>query len=1075
MEEDRWNATDRPYPRHLLLHQLVERHAASTPECTAVAHGDDQVSYRALVDRARQWSRRLRAVGVGADQRVGVHLARGPELVAALLGVLGAGGAYVPLDPAYPTERLTLMLDDSGVTALVTDDRELAAAARHRVPVLRLRPPDGPPPRREAPAAPGATPSSLAYALYTSGSTGRPKGIGVTHANVVDMLHWAAEAFGDDLRGLLAAASVSFDMSVIELFGPLSCGGTVVLVDSPVETARGAADPRVRMVQAVPSVLTEVLREEALPATVRTVVSGGEVLPSVLLERIRDGAPARVVNTYGPAECTSKTTATVLGDDVDGPPPIGVPVANHRCYVLDGTGRPVPPGKPGELAIAGRGVARGYLGRPALTAERFVPEPFGGRRGERMYRSGDLVRRDATGLLQFVGRVDHQVKVRGVRIEPAEVEHALVAHPRVHAAAVVARGSGDRRSLVAYVVPDAAPAPVADLLAHLRGVLPPGLVPDTFVELDRLPRTPNGKIDRTALAASPQPPAAAPATPADGAGELLAVTVRAWADAIGVADLDPAADVFTRGGHSLAALRVAATLSRRIGRHVPVKLLFERPTAASLARGLELWLEDGAALGAASGTGQWPPPADPRVPSAVQLAVLARADRAPAGPGLVAPLAVRLRGALQVEALSAAVAAVARRHEVLRARVESTGSTVRLRPTAGREAAPGMSVPDRLLLVDLSGLGAGAEAAAHRATAALLARPMHPRREPLARGLLLRLAPDDHVFTLLVHRLAGDAWSVELISHELMAHYAAAIRGGPTEPGLRGRPVQYADWGTEQQRRLDSARGAADRRYWAAALSGTAPLVLCTDTGAPPRVSPPHRQILPLGAEVTSGVTRLARAERTTSYVVLLTAFFALLHRWSGRTDLVVGSPTAGRSHPELHSVVGPCADAFAVRCAVPPELPFRELVRAARDSMLEAYDHQTVPFGVLAAERADGSVRHPVFQASIVLQQPPSLLDPAHRAALYAQHPIGGIEVSRFASGEGPMSLDVEVMLFQRGDALEVVFDTHPDAVSPDRAPELAADFLALVAAGVAGPERPVGELLAPASGVAAAAPQPA
>jgi amino acid adenylation domain-containing protein len=594
-----------------VLHRLVAAQAARTPEACALLWGAEHVSYGGLARRAGSGARRLRRLGVGPEVLVGVALERRPAMVEALLAVLAAGGAYLPLDPAYPAERTTLMLADSRA-ALVLSAAGLAPALAPAVAaapgcrLLALGDGEG----REAPAAAAslagphlpavAVAANLAYVLYTSGSTGRPKGVAVTHASAVALLGWAAEVFPrESLGGVLASTSISFDLSVFELFLPLTRGGRVILAGSVLDLPRLAAAPWVTLVNTVPSAMAELLRQGELPPGVGTVGLAGEALAPALAAALtaRPGIAA-VFNLYGPSEDTTYSTwarvdgARVDGARVDGaggaPPPIGRPIAGTRAWVLDARLGAQPAGVPGELYLAGAGLARGYLGRPALTAERFVPDPFARRPGERLYSTGDRVRRLAGGALDFLGRLDHQVKVRGFRIELGEVEAALAALPEVAAAAVVARpdaaaGVG-QRAIVAYLVaaPGAAPEAAALRLA-LRERLPEYMLPSLIVPLPALPRTPNGKVDRRAL---PAPEAAglprsrsyrAPTGPVE---EILA---EVFAQVLGRERVGVDDNFFELGGHSLLVMRVVSRVRRDLDVELPFRTLFEAPTVAELA------------------------------------------------------------------------------------------------------------------------------------------------------------------------------------------------------------------------------------------------------------------------------------------------------------------------------------------------------------------------------------------------------------------------------------------------------------------------------------------------------------
>jgi amino acid adenylation domain-containing protein len=582
----RWNRTAAAYPAELCIHGLVEAQARRTPDAVALVAGEARVTFAELDRESGRVARFLRSAGVGPETRVGIFLERSPAMVAALLGVLRAGGAYVPLDPAYPRERTAATLDDSAARVVLTQ-ASLADALPpgHGARVVRL----------DADAAlldaaggddrpSGVGPENAAYLIYTSGSTGLPKAVVIRHRSAVAMLAWSAATFtAEERAGLLASTSISFDISVFEIFFPLATGGTIVLARNVLQLPEVGAGGAVTLVNTVPSAWAELLRAGAVPASVRTVNLAGEPVTAALA---RDtwalGHVRRVVNLYGPSEDTTYSTWAEV-EPGEAAPPIGRPLHNTRAYVLDRALQPVPRGVRGEIYLAGDGLARGYLDRPGLTAERWLPDPFGGV-GERMYRTGDLGRLLPDGQLEYAGRADQQVKVRGFRIEPGEIEALLRSHPAVREAVVVAREDdpGDRR-LVGYVVPaaDAAPAE-AELRGWLRERLPDHMVPAALVALERLPLTPSGKTDRRALPAPARQEGGVDGyvAPRDAAEEGL---VRIWEEVLRRSPVGVHDNFFDLGGHSLLVMQVVARVRTTLGVELPIPALFERPTVAGLA------------------------------------------------------------------------------------------------------------------------------------------------------------------------------------------------------------------------------------------------------------------------------------------------------------------------------------------------------------------------------------------------------------------------------------------------------------------------------------------------------------
>ncbi|HEX8317854.1 amino acid adenylation domain-containing protein [Longimicrobium sp.] len=585
---EEWNHTEAEVPADRCIHELFEAQAERTPGAVAVVFEDEPLTYGELNARANRLAHHLRTLGVGPDVRVAICVERGPEMIAGLLAILKAGGAYVPLDPAYPAGRLRTMLEDCAPSVLVTQSPLTGTFAGVDVPVVEL---DAPAPAwaqgpETNPACAGLTPGHLAYIIYTSGSTGRPKGVMVEHRSLVNHTAWQAAAFGIGAGDtVLQRTSVSFDASVWELWTPLATGARMLLLSSaaakdPEAIGRVMAEGGVTVAQFVPTLLQAVLGAgSALPC--RVLFCGGEPLPAALVEEARAAGAGEVVNLYGPTEATIDSTSHVCG--VDGrAPAIGRPIANARIYVLDARGEPAPVGVAGELYVGGAGVARGYLRRAGLTAERFVPDPFPVESGARMYRTGDLGRWRADGTLEFLGRTDFQVKIRGFRIEPGEIEARLAEHPSVREAVVLARedASGDRR-LVAYVVGEETAGAEA-LRAHVGQALPAYMVPSAFVRLDAFPLTPNGKVDRRALPA-PEGDAYGAREYEAPVGKVEQSLAEIWAELLGAERVGRGDDFFLLGGHSLLAVQMISRVRQAMDVELALAAVFEAPVLSALA------------------------------------------------------------------------------------------------------------------------------------------------------------------------------------------------------------------------------------------------------------------------------------------------------------------------------------------------------------------------------------------------------------------------------------------------------------------------------------------------------------
>jgi amino acid adenylation domain-containing protein len=1037
-----WNDTGEPRTDGpVCLHHLVEATARRTPEAVALIHGRESWTYRELEERAGRLAACLRGLGIGPETLVAVSLERAPDLLASLLAVHKAGGAYVPLDPAWPRDRVAFMLEDSGAPVVIT-----SSGLAERLPATRAKrllvdlPLEGDLPE-PTPAGPGPDPGHLAYLLYTSGSTGRPKGVAVEHRSAVEMVRWAQGRYRpEELRRVLAATSVCFDISVFELFVPLSVGGAVVLAENALELPRLPAAGEITLINTVPSVLAEVMRLSPLPPGVRTVNLAGEALPGPLVEEIyRGGTVERVWNLYGPSEDTTYSTGCPVpaGEPA---PPIGRPLSNSRVHLLDRDRRPVPLGSAGELCIAGAGLARGYLGRPALTAERFVPDPFAAEPGARLYRTGDLARYRPNGLLEYLGRIDHQVKVRGFRIELGEIEARLREHPAVAEAAVIVQGNDPAsRRLVAYLVPREAagdlPA-VPELLAFLAERLPDFMAPSAFVTLERMPLTPSGKIDRRALPqpADAAPEAAASAPPRTPVEEVLCGI---WADVLGgqpgVHD-----NFFALGGHSLLAPRIAARVQQAFGVDMPLRVLFDHPTVARLAAAIEeaKWQRrDEPPLVPVRRDGPLPL-------SFPQLRFWARRS----GGGVAnTPLGISLTGELDVPALHRSLAEIVRRHEVLRTNfLEVDGEPVQVvRPEARLE----------MPVVDLSALPPSAREPEARRLAAEEARHRFDlERELLVRATLVRLGAGQHALLLIKSHLVTDGWSEGGVADELGALYEAFSRRAPSP--LLELSVQYGDFAVWQRRLLQGAVFDELLGYWLRRLDGGSFPVLPvpTDFPRPEEVDArAGRRSRRLSPELSEAVRQLGRREGASLFMTLLAAFGVLLARWTGQEDVTLTTNTANRGRAEIEGLIGLFTNVLALRADLSGDPSFREALARVRESTLEAYAHQELPFVELLQRFRPGrpEAYNELFPAGFVLQN-------------FRLRPLAfpGLEARLLNLTSGLAPRDLILVISDQEAELETLFLYRANLFRPETIDGLLAALEAILAAAVDRPDLPLSAL---------------
>ena len=942
------------------VHELVAEHAASRPGALAVEYPGQSLTYAELDERANRLARYLQSLGVGNETVVGLCLDRGTDMITALLAIWKAGGAYLPLDPSYPAERLTYMLADSQATVLVSHHDVVQDLLADEVVWL-----DDPPTMAAIRAcradglATATHPDQLAYVIYTSGSTGRPKGIGVCHRDIAALI-----ASGDYITigpddVVAQASTISFDAATFEIWGALANGATLAGIerDVLVSPERLSTEIEQRHITVL-TLVTALFNRLAADAPyglrkVRHLLFGGEAVDPVSVRRVLAlGRPGRLLHMYGPTETTSFATwqlvTRVTGDMV----PIGRPLANMRAYVLDRRLVPVPIGVPGELLLGGIGVARGYRGRADLTAERFVPNLFTAD-GTRLYRTGDRARWLPSGELEFLGRIDYQVKVRGVRIEPGEVETALAAHPAVMAALVTARADGGEVRLVAYLIPaslaDGIP-PTGDLRTFLRASLPDYMIPAAFVELAAFPLTSNGKIDRSALLApdTTRPDVAEFAAPRTATERTLASI---WAEVLGLEGVGIADNFFELGGHSLLVTQVISRIRTAFGIELAMSAVFDQPTVAGLAP-----LVDATAPEAGS------PPIVPvqrdrPLPlSHAQQRLWFLDQLEPGSAEYNVPLALRLTGPIDIAALGAALDAIVARHELLRTRLVANPDGVAYQvidPPSGFG----------LVLRDLSDEPDGLAAAVALA-AADAATPFDLSTGPLLRGALFRLGSDDHVLNLCMHHVVSDEWSTGVFRRELAVLYGAFRRGEPSP--LEPLEVQYADFAVWQRDSLSRDVLEDQLAYWRDRLADAPVLNLPTDRPRPAvRSSAGALSHFQVPGPVAAGLQALSSQTGATMFMTLLSAFAFLLSRYADQDDIVVGTPIANRNRAETENLIGFFVNTLALRLDLSGDPTFTELISRVRDRALAAYAHQDLPFEqlveVLQPER-DRS-RHPLFQ----------------------------------------------------------------------------------------------------------------
>jgi amino acid adenylation domain-containing protein len=1120
-------------PRATIAARLEEQ-AARSPDAIALVfdraaaaesavRGAEYLTYAALNRRANQLAHYLRRCGAGPNTCVGVCVERSVAMLISLWAVLKAGAAYVPLDPTYPAERLAFMLQDSQVRVLITaylQDRETGRPGDPESnSLLGSLPPcletvvdlaaDWPAISQECDGNPSpvATPDDLLYVIYTSGSTGVPKGAGVYQRGFLNLLDWYLTEFGISAADrVLLVTSFSFDLTQKNLFAPFIGGGQLYLLPGPydptviraiVETAQ------ITLLNCTPSAFYPLVEQadcEARMASLRYVFLGGEpIAPTRLRAWIeRSAQPAVIVNTYGPTECSDICCFYRLQEHdylTDRPPAIGHAITDTQVFMLDRYRRLVPIGVAGELCVAGAGVGLGYLNRPALTAERFVPNPFAGDKvtrrqgdkepgdaaeaqspigyrlsaiGYRLYRTGDLARYRPNGMIEFLGRIDHQVKIRGFRMEPGEIEAVLRQHPRIRDAVVTphAASAGEQR-LVAYVVPGARgqgsavgeqrdenatvliPDPrslIPELRAFLQSKLPSYMIPAGFMVLPALPLTPNGKVDRQALPVpdyAPVPSSEALVAPRNADETQIA---QIWADLLElpVAQLSVYANFFGLGGHSLLATQVLARIRAACAVEVPLQVLFEQPTIAGLARSIE----------SARQSAQRPPlppirraPRDQPLPLSYAQQRLWLLDQFEHGSAAYnSPGAARLRGTLDRSALSRALNEIVQRHEVLRTTFQTTaGGPVQV-------IVPALALARAV--VDLAALPASErERQANRLAREEARRPFDLAHGPLLRATLLTLDADDALLLITMHHIVSDAWSIAVFIRQLMILYTAFVAGRPSPLGEL--PIQYADYAVWQRQWMQGEVLARQLAYWRKKLAGAPSMLnLPTDrqrSSTPDTRGAAHPFLLP--SALLEGLRALGQQEEATLFMTLLAAFQTLLHAYSEQDDILVGTPVAGRGQTESEELIGFFVNTLVLRTDLAGNPSFREMLRRVRTVCLEAYANQDLPFEKLveAVQPARNLGQTPFFQVWFVFQQgPPPVIE------------MPGLTVDLQEIDSGLARYDLRLGLQERAEGLAGTLGYRSEMLDPATIAGMVQHFAQLLNRVLAQPDVPLSTVVA-------------
>ena len=1048
-----WNDTSVDYPQDKCIHQLFERQVEKTPEAVAVIFEREKLTYQQLNQRANQLAHHLIELGVGADVLVGICVERSLEMLVGLLGILKAGGAYVPLDPAYPQERLAFMLEDAAVPVLLTQQKLVETLPSYQAKVLCLDS-NWNQIAQQSQENPGSqiTSENLIYTIYTSGSTGKPKGAMNIHKALYNRLLWMQDTYQLTVEDrVLQKTPFSFDVSVWEFFWPLLVGAGLVMArpgghQDPTYLVKLIASQKITTLHFVPSMLQIFLEEAGLETcqSIQRVICSGEALPLALEQRFFQRINAQLHNLYGPTEAAIDITSWPCQSHSNlSTVPIGRPIANTQIYILDSYLQPVPIGVPGELHIGGINLARGYLNRPELTREKFILNPLSDSPGERLYKTGDKARYLADGTIEYIGRIDNQIKLRGFRIELGEIEAVLQKQLAVREAVVVVTESqtGDKR-LVAYLVPTEKTLTIAQLRQAISQELPDYMVPSAFVMLETMPLTPNGKIDRRALPdLREELPAqinrtfVPPRTPIE---ELLAGI---WSQVLGIKKVGIHDNFFELGGHSLLATQVMSQIRDRLEVELPLRYLFETPTIAGLSTSIETVRQPEQTLKV--------PPLVPvsrerELPlSFAQQRLWFLEQLEPNTATYNMPAAVRLNGQLNVEALEQSFKEIIRRHETLR----TTFTTKNGNPI--QVIHPAWEF--QLVKHDFTGI----EEQARQLEDFLLqeaARPFDLTQDLLLRASLLRLSETEYVLAIALHHIIFDGWSLGILIREFATLYEA-FRAGKPSP-LPELDIQYADFAAWQRKWLQGAALEEMLAYWKQQLGTNLPILQLPKTNLQTNLNTRRSgsSKFHISAKLAEGLQALGRQEGVTLFMTLLGAFQILLQRYTSQDDIVVGTDIANRNRSEIEPIIGFFVNLLVLRVNLEGNPSFRRLLKQVKEVTLGAYAHQDLPFAELVkALGGERSAPHstPLFQVLFVLQNTPisSLELPDVTLTLLEIEP----QISRF---------DIALFLTETEGGIEGVWQYNADLFAVEAIAQMSGHFLTLINSIVEQPDARINTL---------------
>jgi amino acid adenylation domain-containing protein len=1030
-----WNATSRPYAKEKCIHEVFEEHARRAPDAAAIFFRGEVMTYGELNQKANQLAGHLISLGVHAESLVGLCLERSFEMFIGLLGILKAGGAYVPLDPAYPRESLATILDDSRPTAVVTLEKWAETLPRIEGAMVCLdRDSEEISIRTKENPRLQSSSSHLCYIIYTSGSTGKPKGVMVEHHSVARLvLNTNYIELGPKDR-CLQCGSIAFDNSTFEVWGQLLNGGAVCSL--PPETSVLSSSEISELIRAqgitVVSWVCSVFNHHVstgidLFKDLQTIVIGGEKASTTHINKLKETWPEiRIILTYGPTENTTFSTYHWVERIHSRDFPIGKPIANSEVVILNAHGQLAPIGVPGELCTGGEGLARGYLNNPELTAQKFIQHPYRTERGARLYRTGDLARILPDGNVEYLGRMDDQVKVRGFRIELGEIESVLTQHPGVRESAVIVHeiDTLDKRLAAFFVPANGATAPPQELRRFVGERLPDHMVPSVFVSIESIPQTRTGKVDRRALSRIPvdfnQAADGAYLAPRSLHEEMM---VEIWQSVLHLKHIGVQDNFFDLGGHSLLAMQIMSRIRDVFAIEPSLQLLLKNPTVLGMVEQIE-----------SRRFAEAPPPIvhlgeDQIVPlSFAQSRFWFLAQFEGQNETYNLPLPFRLEGPLNVEILERSIRDLLHRHPTLQSCF----------PIVDGEPMPRRTEVSFLLRTAyLEGLhGKEAESAIREMVDEEAQRSFDLAAGPVFRGLLIRLGEVSHVLVLTMHHIVSDGWSMGILIRELGELYRAYSQGLPSP--LRPLPIQYGDFAAWQKAWLGSGRLQEQLDFWKAKLADAPPLLELPTDYSRPAIQTYHGETLHLrlDREVTDRLRALARQEDATLFMTLTSVFGLFLARYSRSEDIVMGSLIAGRNHSQIESIVGVFVNTLALRMDFSGNPSFVSLLRRVKQTILEAYIHQDVPFDKLVqAVEPDRNLSHaPVFQVMFVLQSIP-----------FEQLQLAGVKASILQPGNPTAKFDLGLSMQVEGDTLSGMIEYNRALFKRETAARMMAHLLEL------------------------------